>query len=421
MASQVTTRQFSHLNPPIDSLHKMHQKQHENLLKRMYMPFVRGPKDRHYFSSFHSKYSNAFLKSNPFIPPEDKSYPLAPHRDDLPVINLCSGFMSPGARSEADQQIMYNKTIDPLGNGRDRQPPQWAPIPHRTAQIADKRLSLLLKEVNQDQRWSSRLVPDVSVRSKIGGWTSPVKVIPAPPQTKEYFSPHTFAFHVDPDTESSEPSSEACRDEKAQKYMYTSTTQSTYEEVPWDRILPPKVKPPDSAAELMADNISHCFTMKQYEPPAEIGQVVGGLWDRFQRRSFTTPHRPINFVSPSSRTQHLPLYTGCVGAENTDDLDNPNVDVITHSNVRIAKPRYVKSSYSPNTFGYTGKVHWSATQPVNSNLPPTSPSIISRMYRYMAKHGQPSEFPHLGPLSQILTPTEPQNSFNKKEKERVTI
>lgn len=32
-----------------------------------------------------------------------------------------------------------------------------------------------------------------------------------------------------------------------------------------------------------------------------------------------------------------------------------------------------------NTSGYTGKVHWSATQPANSNLPPTSPSTISRM------------------------------------------
>ncbi|KAF7247653.1 Spermatogenesis-associated protein 48 [Varanus komodoensis] len=112
---------------------------------------------------------------------------------------------------------------------------------------------------------------------------------------------------------------------------------------------------------------------------------------------------------------------GCVGAENAEDLDNPDTDIIIHGRVRLTKPRYVKSSYSPNTFGYTGKVHWSATQPVNSNLPPTSPSIISRMYGYLATHGHPTEFPHLGPLSQILTPTEPQNSFNKKERERVSI
>ncbi|XP_034966464.1 protein SPMIP7 [Zootoca vivipara] len=367
MTSEVTARQFSHLNS-----HKMHQKQHEDLLKRMYMPFVRGPEDRHIFTSFQDKCSNAFLKSKPFI------------QDDLPIIN----------------------------------PPPSAPFPHTTHQPANRRLSVL-EEIKQDQRWNSRAVPDISLRAKIGGWTSPVKVIPAPPKVKENFSPHKFAFHVDPDIKSSDPSSEAFRDEKARKYMYTSVAQRANEDIPWDRMLPPKVRPPETTAEPRADSVSQ--RTKQYEPEAETSQVVGSLWDRFQRRDFTSPHKPINFVSPCSRTQHLPLYTGCVGAENPDDLDNPYVDAIFHSRVRNAEPQYVKSSYSPNTFGYTGKVHWSATQPANSNLPPTSPSIISRMYCYLATHGKPTEFPHLGPLSRTLVPTEPQNSFNKKEKKRIEL
>ncbi|XP_053217864.1 spermatogenesis-associated protein 48 [Podarcis raffonei] len=414
MTSGVTARQFSHFNS-----HKMHQKQHEGLLKRMYMPFVRGPEDRHFFTSFHDKCSNAFLKSNPFIRPEDKSYLLAPHRDDLPIINPSSGFVSPGGAVEANQ-IMYSKNKEPLGNGKDVQPPPSAPFPHTTHQPANRRLSVL-EEIKQDQQWNSRAVPDISLRSKLGGWTSSVKVIPAPPKVKENFSPHRFAFHVDPDIKSSDPSSEAFRDEKARKYMYTSVAQRANEDIPWDRMLPPKVKPPDSTLEPRADRVSQRFSMKQYEPEAETSQVVGSLWDRFQRRAFISPDKPINFVSPCSRTQHLPLYTGCVGAENPDDLDNPYVDVIVHSRVRNAEPQYVKSSYSPNTSGYTGKVHWSATQPANSNLPPTSPSIISRMYCYLAKHGQPSEFPHLGPLSQTLVPTEPQNPFNKKEKKRIEL
>ncbi|XP_062972344.1 protein SPMIP7 [Elgaria multicarinata webbii] len=418
MASQVTARHIcpvKQLNP-IDSLHKMNQMQHEGLLKRMYMPFVRGPEDRHSFTSFQDKYSNAFLKSNPFISPEDKYYILAPHRDDVPVSNTFSGFVSPGAKAE--QQIKYGR---PVGDGRDQQPPEWAPLPFRRVQTADGRSSLRLDEIKQDQQWNSTAVPDISIRTKIGGWTSPVKVIPAPPQTKECFSPHAFAFHVDPNVKSSDPSFEACRDARAQKYMYTSTTQRGYEDVPWDRMLPPKPKAPDSTLERMPDCVSQCFTMKRYDPIPHIGQVVGGLWDRFQKRSFTSPHRPINFVSPCSRTQQLPLYTGCVGAENAEDLDDPDADVIIHGRVRLAKPRYVNSSHSPNTFGYTGKVHWSAIQPVNSNLPPTSPSIISRMYGCIAKHGHPSEFPHRGALSQILTPTEPQNPFNKKERVRVKI
>ncbi|KAJ7313200.1 hypothetical protein JRQ81_004477 [Phrynocephalus forsythii] len=399
----------------------MQQKQHEGLLKRMYMPFVRGPEDRHSFASFSDKYSSAFLKSNPFVPPEDKIYLLAPYRDDVPITNPCSGLVSPGAGAEADQQTSYSKTVESCGDGRDVQPQQWEPAPHQRAQMANKRALLLLARVKQEQQWNSRAVPDVCMRARTGGWTSPVKVTPAPPKIKECFSPHTFVFCVDPDVKSSDSSSEPSRDERARKYMYTSTTQRSYEEVPWGKMLAPKVQPPESTLEPKADCVTHCFAMKRYEPKAEISQAVGGLWDRFQRRSFSSTQSPINFVSQSSRTEHLPLYTGCVGAENVEDLDNPNVDVIIHGKVRLAKPHYVKTSFSPNTFGYTGKVHWSATQPVNSNLPPTSPAIISRMYGHLAKHGKPTEFPHQGPFSQTVTCIEPQNAFNKKQKERVSI
>ncbi|XP_058039356.1 spermatogenesis-associated protein 48 [Ahaetulla prasina] len=413
MASQVTARHFhpySHLNP-VDSLHKMHLNQHKDLLKRMYMPFVRGPEDRHFFASFQEKDSNAFLKINPFLPPEDKSYLLAPHRDDVPIINTSSGFVSPGGK--VDRQILDNKDYEPLQDGKDTHSSQQASAFCRRSQVRDRN-ALLLKERNQNQRWNSRAVPDISVRSRLGGWTSPVKVIPHPPKAKENFIPHTFVFHVDTDVQSSDPSSEPCRDKRALKYMYTSTTQRGYEEVPWDNMLSPKVRPSHSRLQPMMD----ISTSKRYEPVEEISQVVGGLWDRFQKRMFTVPHRPIQFVSPSSRTQHIPLYTGCIGSENSEDIDNPFVDLITYNRVHTTVPHYVKSSHSPNTLGYTGKVHWSATQPVNSNLPPTLPSIISRMYGYLAEEGQPKEFPHWGPMSQIVTTTEPQNSFNKKEKEQ---
>ncbi|XP_029140013.1 spermatogenesis-associated protein 48 [Protobothrops mucrosquamatus] len=416
MDSQVTARHFHPYSclTPIDSLHKMHLNQHKDLLKKMYMPFVRGPEDRHFFASFQEKDSNTFLKSNPFLPPEDKNYLLAPHRNDVPIINPCSGSVSPGGKVE--QQILDNKAYESLQDGKDTHSSKQEPVFYRRVQTADRR-SLFLKEINQDQWWNARAVADISVRSRLGGWTSPVKVIPNPPKAKENFLPHTFVFHVDTDVQSSDTSSEPCRDKRAQKYMYTSTIQRGYEEVPWDNMLSPKVWPAHSTLQPMVD----ISTSKRYEPAEEISQVVGGLWDRFQKRIFTVPYRPINFVSPNSRTQHLPSYTGCIGSENFEDLDNPYVDLITYNKVHTTMPHYVKSSHSPNTLGYTGKVHWSAIQPVNSNLPPTLPSIISRMYGYLAEHGQPKEFPHWGPLSQIVTTTEPQNSFNKREKERLTI
>ncbi|XP_070583270.1 protein SPMIP7 isoform X1 [Erythrolamprus reginae] len=416
MASQDTARHFHPLSylSPVDSPHKMHVNQHKDLLKRMYIPFVRGPEDRHFFASFKEKDSNAFLKSNPSLPPEDKSYLLAPHRDDVSIINTASGFVSPGGK--VDRQILDNKAYEPLLDGKDTHSSQQATVFCRRSQVGD-RTAPLLKEINCNQWWNSRAIPDVSVRSRLGGWTSPVKVIPNPPKAKENFIPHTFIFHVDTDDQSGDTSSELCRDKRARKYMYTSTIQRGYEEVPWDNMLSPKVRPAHSRLQPMVD----ISTSKRYEPAEEISQVVGGLWDRFQKRMFTEPQRPINFVSPSSRTQQIPSYTGCIGSENFEDLDNPFVDLITYNRVRTAMPHYVKSSHSPNTLGYTGKVHWSTTQPANYNLPTTLPSIISRMYGYLAEDGQSKEFPHWGPLSQIITTTEPQNSFNKKEKERLKI
>ncbi|XP_060103718.1 protein SPMIP7 [Heteronotia binoei] len=421
MASEVTARQFSplkHFSPP-DSLRTMTRQEQEGLLRRMSMPFVRGPEDRHDYPSFEEKYSNSFLKSSPYARPEEKNYPFAPHRDDVPVVNTFSGFVSPGA--EADQKITSHTTAEPPKEVRDAPPPSQAvPVPRRRAQTSYGRPPLLLKGLGQDRRWNSRWVPEVSLKAQAEKLIYPVKVTPAPPPVKECFSPHTFIFNVDSDAKSGDPSSEACQDKKALKHLYTSTTQSGYEEVPWDRMLLPK-PPLDSTIEAMTDCVSQRCTLKRYKPAPEASQVVGGLWDRFQTRYFTVPARPINFVSPSSRTEQIPLYTGHVGAENFEDIDNANVDLILHGRVRLSKPRYVKSSYALNPSGYTGKVHWSATQPANSNLPPTSPATISQMHGYMVKQGQPTKFPHLGPLSQIVTATEPRNSFNRKEKERIKI
>ncbi|PKU47989.1 hypothetical protein llap_1698 [Limosa lapponica baueri] len=51
----------------------------------------------------------------------------------------------------------------------------------------------------------------------------------------------------------------------------------------------------------------------------------------------------------------------------------------------LPHPSLINSSYfrtdlTPNIPGYTGKVHWSATHPANSNLPSTTPSIIEQLH-----------------------------------------
>ncbi|XP_067406512.1 protein SPMIP7 [Emydura macquarii macquarii] len=423
MVSQGAERQinaFKSTSRSAEPLHKMDRHQYQSLLKKMYMPFVRGPDDKHDFASFQEKDSSSFLKFNPYNPPVGPDYPLFPHRDDVPLADPCSGFMSPGA--DADLQPYCGRTIESLVDYSDVKPHQRVPIPEKSAQTAHRRHMVLLEEVGQDRHWNSRAVSDASIRARLGGWTSPMKVTPAPSKQRESFSIHSFAFHVDPKLKkSSDPTSASWREEKARDYFYISSTQKAYEEVPWDKILPPKIPVPDSTVEMMADPISQCFTIKRYDPAPEISQIVGGLWDRFQTRSFTSPQKPIDFVSPSSRTQHIPLYTGCSGAENFEDLDNANVDIITLGSVRTSKPRYTRTAYTPNIPGYTGKVHWTATHPANSNLPSTSPSIITRMHGYIAKCGHSSRFNHQGPLSQMLTPVYPQNSFNKMERETIKV
>ncbi|NXT36028.1 SPT48 protein, partial [Pelecanoides urinatrix] len=379
-----------------------------SLLKKMRMPVVRGPENRHGFASFEEKNSNSFLKFNPFTSPVKLNYPLFPHQDVLPFVNPCSGFVSPGA--DAYLQPNVGRAVEFLVDYSDWKPHQWVPITGKRGHSAHRRQMILLKETRQDRRWNSRAVSAASVRAQHRGWRTPVKVAPALPDQN-----HIFTFCMDPSLKASESSDPSARwrEEKARDYFYKSNTQKAYEEVPWDNILPSKIQPPESTVEVLADPVSQCFTKRRYNPEPEISQVVGGFWDRFQTRSFTSPQRPVDFVSRSSRTCHIPLYTGCVGAVNFEDIDNADVDLIPLNHVRTSKPRYTSTAYTPNIPGYTGKVHWSATHPANSNLPSTTPSIIARMHGYIAKHGSSSQYNHQGPFSQMVTPVSPQNSFNK--------
>ncbi|NXK16177.1 SPT48 protein, partial [Arenaria interpres] len=383
---------------------------YRSVLKNMCMPVVRGPENRHDFASFEEKNSNSFLKFHPFTPPVGPNYPLFPHRDDVPLVDPCSGFVSPGA--DADLQPNVGRAIESLVDYSDVKPHQRIPIAGKGGQAAHRRQMILLEETSQNRRWNSRAVSAASVRARLGDWRPAVKGVPALPDQN-----CIFAFCMDPSIKASvcDPSAR-WREEKARDYFYKSNTQRAYEEVPWDNILPSKIQPPESTVEVLPDAVSHRFTKRRYNPEPEISQVVGVFWDRFQTRSFPSPERPVNFISQSYRTCHIPLYTGCVGAVNFEDIDNADVDLIQLNHVRTSKPRYTSTAHTPNIPGYTGKVHWSATHPANSNLPSTTPSIIAQLHGYIAKHGSSSRYNHHGPFSQLMTPVSPQNSFNKRER-----
>ncbi|KAM7122044.1 LOW QUALITY PROTEIN: protein SPMIP7 [Ciconia maguari] len=386
----------------VEPVHKMEHQQY-SLLKKMRMPVVRGPENRHGFASFEEKNSNSFLKFNPFISPVELNYPLFPHRDDVPLVDPCSGFVSPGA--DADLQPNVGRAVESLVDYSDWKPHQ-VPITGKRGQPAHRRQMTLLEETSGCvRRRNSRAVSAASVRGRLRAFSfrleTPVQAASALPDQN-----HIFVFCMDPNLKESSDPSARWREEKARDYFCNSNTKA-YDEVPWDNILPSKIQPPESTVEVLADPVSQCFTKRRYNPEPEISQVVGCFWDIFQTGPFTSPQTPGDFV--------------CVRAVNCEDIDNADVDLIPLNHVQTSKPHYTSTAHTPNIPGYTGKVHWSATHPANSNLPSTTPSIIARMHGYIAKHGSSSQYNHQGPFSQMVTPVSPQNSFNKREQETITV
>ncbi|XP_073741137.1 protein SPMIP7 isoform X2 [Callorhinus ursinus] len=367
-----------------------------NLLRKMNMPFVKGVEDRHNYGRIEKKCNPTFLKFHPYPPsvlpdyhlhypyppPYGRDYPLFPLRDDVPLVDACSGLLSPGG--DADLKPGFGRTIPSLVDFSDVKPHHRVPRPDTGFQTTLKRQNILLEELKQDRRWNSRAIPDISIRARLGGWTSPLKVTPLPPRH------------------------EAC-----------SINHTAYEVVPWDKMLPPKPDPEETTVEKAADLISQCFTLKRYEGAPSITQMVGGLWDRFQTRSFLTPVKPVTFVSPSSRSKYIPLYTGYVQSTNADDVDNPFGDITSVAKPRTSKMLYTNTSRSANIPGYTGKVHFAASHPANSDIPSTTPSPDSEVHRILRKEMEVDVFRHQAPLSRMVTTVKPYNPFNKKQQKTV--
>uniref|UniRef100_A0A8C6FUG7 Sperm microtubule inner protein 7 n=1 Tax=Moschus moschiferus TaxID=68415 RepID=A0A8C6FUG7_MOSMO len=403
------------------------------LLRKLNMPFVKGVEDRHDYGRMEKKCSPTFLKFHPYPPsvlpdyhlhypyppPYGPDYPLFPLRDDVPLHDACSGFLSPGG--DADLKPGIGRTIPSLVDFSDVKPQHRVPRPDTGFQTTLKRKTILLEELKQDRRWNSRAVPDISIRARLGGWTSPLKVIPSQPHHGEHSVNLPYTFDEEATcTDNGEPFLQSNKKYSPKDSFYKSSTQKAYEMVPWDKMLPPKLDPEETTVEKAADPVSHCFTMKRCEGLPAITQMVGGLWDRFQTRSFLAPVKPVNFVSPSSRSKYIPLYTGCVQSTNADDLDNPCGDITSLAKPRSSEILYTNSSRSANIPGYTGKVHFTATHPANSDRPSTTPSPDSEVHQVLRKGMAVDLFRHQGPLSRMVTTVKPYNPFNKKDKETIS-
>lgn len=152
-----------------------------NLLRKMNMPFVKGIEDRHDCARMEKKCNPTFLKFHPYPPsfvpgyhlhypyppPYGPDYPLFPLRDDVPLGDPCSGFMSPGGDAELKPGI--GRTIPSLVGFSDVKPQQRVPRPDTGFQTTLKRQKILLEELKQDRKWNSRATSDISIRARLGG------------------------------------------------------------------------------------------------------------------------------------------------------------------------------------------------------------------------------------------------------------
>ncbi|XP_015212662.1 protein SPMIP7 isoform X3 [Lepisosteus oculatus] len=238
------------------------------ILRQISMPVEKGPENRYDFASFQERDSPSFIKFNPFS--KEENYPLAPLRDDVPIIDPCSGHLSAGA--EAD--LMIDGRSNFIQNGCDPTRPNAVVDMSERPQTPPIRPSALTADLSSDKRWNSRAVSEAAVRARLGGWTSPTRVRPASPKLPNILSNKTVFFNVDDATQvsNSRPSVQL-RDMAAKRYCYTSSTQRSYEEVDWDTKLPPRFKPPASTLEKMADPVSQRFTLKRYDSGPEPWQL----------------------------------------------------------------------------------------------------------------------------------------------------
>ncbi|CAK6434781.1 unnamed protein product [Pipistrellus nathusii] len=397
-----------------------------NLLRKMNMPFVRGIEDRHDFARMEKKGNPTFLKFHPYPPsslpdyhlhcpyppPFGPDYPLFPLRDDVTLGDPCSGFMSPGGDAELKPGI--GRIIPSLVSFSDVKPQHRVPRPSAGFQTTLKRQKILLEELKQDRKWNSRATSDTSIRARLGGWTSAVRVTPSQPRHERSSVTHKYMFDKEVAYKDGEPPSQPSEKCDAKDMFYKSSTQKAYESIPWDDMLAPKLDPEETTVERAADVVSQCFTQKRYERTPALTQMVGGLWDRFQTRSFSVPVRPINFVSPSSRSKYIPHYTGYVQSTNPDDIDNPYGDITSLARPRNSKVLYSKTSRSANIPGYMGKGHFTATHPANSHVPAAIPSMDSEVRRVLRKDMAVTMFRHQAPLSKMVTTVKPCNPFNNR-------
>eukprot|EP00061_Rhincodon_typus_P014372 g41351.t1 len=121
------------------------------------IPFVKGPEDRHFFTSFQEQDNAAFARWNPDAAAPDDLYPLAPHRREVQLLDSSSGYKSPGATADSGTRRIPNLAFyrQPAGECR-----------------AHTAIPIAVQETGESRLWNSKSVSSAAIRARVGGTNS---------------------------------------------------------------------------------------------------------------------------------------------------------------------------------------------------------------------------------------------------------
>ncbi len=63
-------------------------------------------------------------------------------------------------------------------------------------------------------------------------------------------------------------------------------------------------------------------------------------WDRVQMRNVNFYRKPIDNIAPLPRAQQISGYSGTIGGDLIQDIDNPNIDFKPYTILRTEQPKF---------------------------------------------------------------------------------
>ena len=129
-------------------------------------------------------------------------------------------------------------------------------------------------------------------------------------------------------------------DDLARNYMYTSTQQAAFDEVPLP--LPTKKSIPSTTYE---ENGSDPLLTSRSLPSFYDSRGYRVLeWDRAQPRNTHYIKKPFQNVAPLPRAKQISGYSGCIGGDQLENIDNPTIDFQPYTVVRSEQQKCALSS-----------------------------------------------------------------------------